>query len=416
MSSRANDVVPMLAERGRRLSTEEPRYHLPMRVLDRACLKEAGLNFVFYGLGYLGLIAVLLCAPLLKQGAPLLAVLSFLPDNLMFISMLSLPLAMVTAMLATIGRMREDGEITALMAAGVSSFRIALALLPLAVLLAVWLGIAAHVILPHVAKRLIEGRADLANPAARAQIARHRPIYQTQGDQDIVSAVGVDGDLLQQLFAVHFDRPSDPKSPILVVYAPQARFVTDPMVLRSLESQTVASSDTKELPMKSVGALELRQAWMVRAQPGDPSPDAPVTTGTFPYFPMMLLDHQQNLSDMQDAFSTGKLLEMIRDTKITDENRGYVRGLERAWHTRWMIPCAVFIYWAFAIGLGLLLGRSNRLLSIFLGLLTVVATLIPGFGVVKSLGPSLMFDAGWLLWPPVLLLGLAGAWLLWRLR
>ena len=96
------------------------RYNLPMRVLDRACLKESGINFLFYGLGYLGLIAVLICAPLLKQGAPLLAVLGFLPDNLMFISMLALPLAMVTAILATIGRMREDGEITALMAAGVS--------------------------------------------------------------------------------------------------------------------------------------------------------------------------------------------------------------------------------------------------------------------------------------------------------
>jgi lipopolysaccharide export LptBFGC system permease protein LptF len=388
-----------------------------MRVLDRACLVESGINFLLYGVGYLALIAVLLCAPLLKQGAPLLAVLAFLPDNLMFISMLALPLAMVTALLATIGRMREDGEITALMAAGVSSFRIALALLPLAVVLALWLGIAAHIILPHVAKRLIEGRATLANQAAATQIARHRPIYQTAGDQDIVSAVGVDGDLLEQLFAVHFDKPSDPKSPILVVYAPRARFVTDPAVLKSMESQSVGSNETKEIPMKAVGALELRNAWMVRTQPGDAPADPPqVTTGTFPYWPLLLPDHDQNLSDMQDAFSTGKLLQMIRETKVTNENRGYVRGLERAWHTRWMIPCAVIMYWGFAIGLGLMLGRSNRLLSIFLGLLTVVATLVPGFGVVKSLGPSLLIDSGWLLWPPVLLLGVAGGWLLWRQR
>ena len=87
-----------------------------------------------------------------------------------------------------------------------------------------------------------------------------------------------------------------------------------------------------------------------------------------------------------------------------------------AWHTRWMIPCAVIVYWAFSIGLGLVLGRSNKLLSIFLGLLTVVATLIPGFGIVKSLGASLMFNAAWLLWPPVLLLGVAGGYLLWRQR
>jgi len=385
-----------------------------MRVLDRACLKESGINFLFYGLGYLGLIAVLICAPLLKQGAPLLAVLGFLPDNLMFISMLALPLAMVTAILATIGRMREDGEITALMAAGVSSFRIALALLPLALALAAWLGIAAHVVLPHVAKRLVEGRATVANQAAATQISRHRPVYQTPGDQDIVSAVRVEGDRLQQLFMVHFDNPENPRSAIVVVYAPQARFVTNPTVLRSMESQQVGATESSELPNKAVGALELQHAWMVRTVPDGDHLD--ITTSVAPIWPILLPDRKQNLSDMQDAFSTSKLSQLIEQTPITDANRAYVRGLERAWHTRWMIPCAVIVYWAFSIGLGLVLGRSNKLLSIFLGLLTVVATLIPGFGVVKSLGASLMFNSAWLLWPPVLLLGVAGGYLLWRQR
>ena len=288
--------------------------------------RNQALNFLFYGVGYQALIAVMMCAPMLKQGAPLLAVLAFLPDNLMFISMLALPLAMVTALLATIGRMREDGEITALMSAGVSTFRIALSLLPVAVILALWLGIAAHIILPHVAKRLIEGRAELANQAAATQIARHRPIYQTDHDQDIVSAVGVNGDDLQQLFAVHFDKPADPKSPVLVFYAPQARFITDPSVLKSMESQSVSPTEAPQVPLKAVGALELRHAWMVRTQPDPNSPDGTeVTSGIFPYLPQMLPDHQQNLSDMQDAFSTSKLLELIRVTKVSDENRAFVQ-------------------------------------------------------------------------------------------
>jgi lipopolysaccharide export LptBFGC system permease protein LptF len=147
-----------------------------MRVLDRSCLREAGINFLFYGASYLGLIAVVICAPLLKQGAPLGAVLGFLPDNLLFISMLALPLAMVTAQLTTIGRMREDGEITALMAAGVSTTKIVMSLLPLSLLLATWLGFSAHVLLPHVAKRLMEGRAEVLRQATATQVSRRAPI------------------------------------------------------------------------------------------------------------------------------------------------------------------------------------------------------------------------------------------------
>lgn len=378
-----------------------------IRVLDRACLREGVINFAFYGVGYLGLIAVLVCVPLLKQGAPPLSVLAFLPDQLMFISMLALPLAMVTALLATIGRMREDGEITALMAAGISSFRIALSLLPIALVLALWLGIAAHLVLPSVARRLVEGRATLANQAAATNISRHRPIYQTPSGTDIVSAVGVHHDMLQDLFAVRIEKPSaSGEGAMEVCFAPEARFVTDPHALTS----------------DQVGALELHHAWFMRIEPPAPAPNgaAPgyseVLTGLMPLWSLRLKNEHQNLSDLQDAFSTGELRHLIASTPVTEDNRAYVRGLERAWHTRWMIPCAVLVYWAFAVGMGLALGRNNRLLAIFLGLLTVVGTLIPGFGIVRSLGARLMFDAGWLLWPPVILLALSASWLLWRQR
>ena len=79
-----------------------------MRVLTRAVLREAGVQTLIYAAAYLGLIAVGVAAPLLKQGAPLGAVLGFLPGNLLLISILALPLAFVTALLSTIGRMRED--------------------------------------------------------------------------------------------------------------------------------------------------------------------------------------------------------------------------------------------------------------------------------------------------------------------
>lgn len=369
-----------------------------MRVLDRACLRESGINFVFYAATYLGLITVLLSAPLLKQGAPLGAVLAFLPDNLLFISLLALPLALVTAILATLGRMREDGEITALMAAGVSGVRVALSMLPLAVLLAAWLGVAAHLLLPSVAKRLLEGRAQLANQAASAQIRRHRPIYQAEGDTAIVSAIQVEGDRLQRLFVVHAENGILNEGPVVVCYAPSARFVTDPRALSA----------------EDAGALELERAWFVRT---DPKPEGTeVLTAIMPLWSVRLKDQQQNISDVQDALSTNELRQRLETTVETKDNRRYVRGLERAWHIRWLIPTSVLVFWGFASGLGLALGRANRLLAVFLGLLTVVVTLIPAFGVAKNLGGKLTFDVGWILWPPTLVLAVLGGWLLWRQR
>ncbi len=369
-----------------------------MRVLDRSCLREAGINFLFYGASYLGLISVVICAPLLKQGAPLGAVLGFLPDNLLFVSMLALPLAMVTAQLTTIGRMREDGEITALMAAGVSTTKIVMALLPLSLILAAWLGFSAHVLLPTIAKRLIEGRAEVLRQAMATQVSRRAPIYQT--DEAMVAAVGVEGDKLTQLFGVYGEKDGVLGSGSLVVcYAPWARFVTDPEAL---------SAD-------QAAGLELHDAWFFRREAT--TADKPqVITGILPVWSLRLPQGQQNLSDVQDAITTPQLFHLMSTTVETNSNRSYVRGLERAWHIRWIIPVAVIAYWAFASGLALTMGRGSKLLSVFIGLLTVVTTLVPAFGVVKNLGGHLLINAGWILWPPVLLLSLSGGYMLWRQR
>jgi lipopolysaccharide export LptBFGC system permease protein LptF len=371
-----------------------------MQVLNRACLRECAVNFAFYACAYLALIAVVICAPLLKQGAPLGAVLGFLPDNLLFISMLALPLALVTALLATVGRMREDGEITALMAAGVSTFKIATAMLPLALMLAAWLGFAAHVLLPHVAKRLMEGRSEVLRQATATQVSRRKPIFQSEDDTAMVAAVGVDDDRLINLFGIQMDKDAiEGQGAITVCFAPEARFVTDPDALSANQS----------------GGLELHRAWFMRR--GRATSDTPeVMTGILPLWSLRLPEQRQKLSDVQDTLSTAELRQRLGSTVETKDNRGYVRGLERAWHIRWIIPVAVIGYWAFATGLGLTMGRNNRLLAVFLGLLTVVTTLVPSFGVVKSLGGDLRMDAGWILWPPPILLAISGAWMLRRQR
>ncbi len=218
-------------------------------------------------------------------------------------------------------------------------------------------------------------------------------------------------DLLSSLFIVHFDHAASGPQDMTVCFAPEARFVTDPHALSASE----------------VAALELHHALVMRAEtqraetqrPGGPGAGAAtplVLTGFMPLGSLRLPNVGQNLSDLQDGESTLSLYHKLHTMRITDDNRGYVRGLERAWHTRWLIPMAVIVYWAFAVGLGLTLGRNNRLLAVFLAVLIVVATMIPGFGIVKSLGARLYIDAGWLMWPPVLLLAMSASWMLWRQR
>ena len=93
-----------------------------------------------------------------------------------------------------------------------------------------------------------------------------------------------------------------------------------------------------------------------------------------------------------------------------------MRNYERAWHTRLMLPVAVIAFWAFACGLGLAIGRGNRMLAVCLGVVTVVAVLFPAMILAKEVGERLTIDAAVWVWPPPLILGSFGAWLLWRHR
>jgi lipopolysaccharide export LptBFGC system permease protein LptF len=371
-----------------------------MTVLSRSCLREAGANFLFYASAYLGLIALMFCVPLLKQGAPLMAVLAFLPENLVIISMLALPLAMVTALLSTVGRMREDGEITALMAAGVSTWRIAAALLPLAAGLALALGLAMHLLLPSVALRLLQDRLVLVQQAAPTQVSRHLPLVQ-EGN-DIIAAVGVDGSNLEHLFGVRMTPDANggfgPNSGITVCYAPSARFVTDPQVLDKGQK----------------AAFELHGAWLLRRDAnGGATPN--VLTATLPLYALSV-PNTGGITSEADTCSTYTLWVLMARTADTEKNRGYLRNIERAWHLRWMVPVAVLAYWAFACGLALGMGSANRLLAVVIGALVVVATLVPSFSVVRDMAPRIHMNAGWIMWPPILILGGVGVWLLWKRR
>ncbi|HAT09747.1 MAG TPA: hypothetical protein DCS97_03975 [Planctomycetes bacterium] len=363
-----------------------------MRVLPRTVLRESLALVGFYAAVYLGLILTGVATPLIKQGAPIGAVLAFLPEQAVLLGMVALPLAMVTAFLAAIGRMREDGELTALQAAGVGTWQVAKATLPVALVLALWIGLAAHLILPALTLRMFEGRSQLLRQALAAQVERRKPVFQQ--DQLVLAAHGAEEDRLLGLFGVQID----PQGGMAAVYAPEARWVVDP-------------GDDDEAP--ALG-LEMRSARMVVREAGT---EPRIATAVLPNWSVRIPTARRNYSDKADALSTAELLRRIRTAPETnDREHRTMRGYERAWHTRLMLPVAVIAFWAFACGLGLAAGRGNRMLAVCIGVVTVVATLFPAMILAKEIGEGLRIGSAVWVWPPPLIIGALGGWLLWRHR
>ncbi|MFW5750602.1 MAG: hypothetical protein ACOCZK_03035, partial [Planctomycetota bacterium] len=110
----------------------------------------------------------------------------------------------------------------------------------------------------------------------------------------------------------------------------------------------------------------------------------------------------------------GRRAEWGDDVYVAAQRK--LRGLQMAWHLRWMLSAGVIAYWLFASGLALSIPTHNRMVAIFLGLMTVVVSILPGFTVVKGLRGHLGLNPGLILWTPTGLLLLAGGLLLWRRR
>lgn len=366
-----------------------------MRVLVRACLWEAGRWFALYAAGYLLLIAVAFAAPLVSRGAPLDAVLLFLPNQMAFFSVIALPLALVTALLATVGRMREEGELTALQAAGVSTVAVARALLPLALVLALALSWAVHWLLPGATLRLFNSKSDLLRQGIATQVARKVPIVEDRGL--VVAALDVDGQRLDHVFMIK----DQGEGRVLYGHARTGRWLANP--------------EWEGRP--ELGAALDRPVLMMVETPTD-RPDA------VPQLTTAMVEHhwavggseeRKDYSADADVLGTPELWRRLRSGELR-KNRGRLRSTQYALHQRLLLPVAALAYWSFACGLGLAIGRGNRLVAVCLGLLTVVLTLMPSAVVARAIPDRLAFHPGWLLWPPVLAIGLLGAWLLRRHR
>jgi lipopolysaccharide export LptBFGC system permease protein LptF len=270
---------------------------------------------------------------------------------------------------------------------------VVLALLPVALLVAAYLAVAAHLLLPSLSQRLVEGRRQVIRQALAAQVGRRKPVY--QDGQLTLAAQSAEDDRLGGLFAVRIGGDGA----MTACYAPTARWVAD-------------GGDGDDQP--ALG-LEMREARLMHIDAAGEG--GRVVTAAVPAWSVRIPTGRQDFSQQSDSLSTVALYQRMRSApEGSERERRYLRSLERAWHLRWMLPVAALAYWAFAGGLALSIGRGNRMLAVCAGLVTVVATIFPAYVLAREVGEKLPFDSGWWVWPAPLILAAVGGWMLWRRR
>ena len=116
---------------------------------------------------------------LVSYGAPLLDVIAFMPLQLAFPAAIAIPLAFITACIAVIGRMQEDGELIALAAGGISPSQMTWLCAPVAVLTVGVVGYIAQQVMPEAYLRTRQEQAALVQRALAAKINRQEPLFQS---------------------------------------------------------------------------------------------------------------------------------------------------------------------------------------------------------------------------------------------
>jgi lipopolysaccharide export LptBFGC system permease protein LptF len=435
---------------------------------------------VVYAAAFLGLISIAVAVPLVRGGAPLWDVLLFLPNQLAFPATLAIPLALVTATLATIGRLREDGELVALMSAGVSAMRVARSLLPIVLLTAILVAWLAHSLMPVAYRNFAAGKSSLLRQAMATKVARQEPIFQRSDqfglEQTSMAALNASGDRLGHLFAWRFTADGR----LWIAYAPQARWASrtveggvredvfsqlpdevrrkigvvveeeGPQTITSLEldltnARLLHHTVDPDSMTRGTGVGDDFGDWdfeedrveIPGVEPANSSKFAipyPVTVGTVPAWSVSLDNDDAGPSMPADGKDTK---DLIYEVSRISENLAIadlsslpanvqddllrttykrLRSHQFALHLRFMLPVAVIAYWLFASGLALSIPARSRLTAVAIGLVTVIITVLPAFAVVKGAGGRLGMHPGWLLWVPVAALAVIGLWMTWRRR
>ncbi|MFW5845985.1 MAG: LptF/LptG family permease, partial [Planctomycetota bacterium] len=325
------------------------------------------------------------------------------------------------------GRLRADGGLTTLRAAGLPPWRVLISPWPLLLVTAILVGLLNHLVLPTAMRQLMTVKQELLQQGLSAKVARKQALFHEDGR--LLVAGGMQGRQLQDVVAVETgpERTS-------IAYAPQAdwviadeRLALQTGELRALAIDTDLRAPAHLDPGSATGEADNRGAGTDASQGGSQPPGV-VALRADDVVQHLDLDDQTaeaidkpRAMDWQQLQAMGPALHAAwAAAKADNRHHGGLNKRYRKWqlqrHQRFYEAAAVVAQAALALALALRLPAHNQALSLLLALILVGGIGMPGQLVVSGSARSLDWHPAYAMWPVASLTLLLGAWLIRRWR
>jgi len=365
-----------------------------LRTLDRYFIRELLLPLL---IGLLVFTFLLLLEPLAEQGEQLIAkgvswsivgrvLATLLPQALA----VTIPIALLIALLVGLGRLSADREIVALQACGISIFRLMRPVFLMATLAAVVCGYIMLVALPDANQAFRELVYGVVSTRVGSEV-KPRVFYEDFPNHVLyVRDLEPGGAGWLDVFMADTTNPDEP-----VIYTTaRGRMLVD-QEKRSvdivLEDGTRHTGNVRDPARYEVTRFERT---LVRLDP----------EAVFPRSNLLKGDNEMTIPELR-----------ARETKLRSEGLSPHLPI-MALHRKFSIPVACFVFALIALGLGTSTGRGSKL-----------ASFVPGIGVVfvyyvfdylgRQMAKGQVISPALATWAPNLVLGAAGiALLVWRAR
>lgn len=348
----------------------------------------------------------------LGRGVPPEALAPVVPAMLLLALSVAIPLAMTTAVLVCLGGMQQEGEIQALASAGISHRTVIWRLAPV-----VALGVAASLVLVHLVMpvALADIRANkerFLQAGIATKVVQQEPII-TDGPT-VAWAGEAHGQRLKDVFLHRVDGNG-----FTAVFAPEARWTLSERGI-ALELADVSMIQRSLDGDVSTGTWPIWDVWH------DPEGGGRITRCTndacrfaFPRSgPGAVAAAAESATCPQCATVTRRQIEpdtmstarLLRELATVDPatDRSQFNNARLALHLRFFMPLSLLAFALFAAGFALVLGTADNLPGVAVVVVLVAVLTYPAVGYVKTNVDQAQMDPGWLLWPPIAALGLAG--------
>ncbi len=344
----------------------------------------------------------------LGRGVPPEALAPVVPAMLLLGLSIAIPLALTTAVLVSVGGMQQEGEITALASAGISHRSVVWRLAPVVVSGVLASLILTHLVMPAALADIRANKERFLQAGIATKVVRQEPII-TDGPT-VVWAGEARGQRLRDVFLHRTDGNG-----FTAVFAPRARWTLSErgialeladvsMVQRGTDGQVTAGTwPTWDVWHDPEGGGRITRCTNDACRFSFPrqGPDALPADAESATCPQCRTVIKRQVEP--DTMSTGRLMRELREIDPATE-RSQFNNARLAMHLRF----SLIAFALFAAGFALVLGTSDNLPGIAMVVVLVALLTYPAVGYVKTNVRQEQIDPGWLLWPPVIALGIAG--------